>query len=135
MIIFRPRSLLTRSRLYRSRKYDENELYRSNSFRFQRFERGIDDTGKRANKQVSVFFFSNLHKHEKCSHQLGHMSDFLPIYGFQMFHDYRSMSHYLLIGRRRCRAHRRKQPAIFLEPQKWKLIYFNALVEQKTKAI
>ncbi|CRK90043.1 CLUMA_CG003768, isoform A [Clunio marinus] len=48
----RPRSLLSR-RLYRSRKYDDNELYRSNSFRFQRFERN-DDTCKRFNKQVSL---------------------------------------------------------------------------------
>lgn len=52
LIIFRPRSLLTR-RLYRSRKYDDNELYRSNSFRFQRFERNMEEMDRRISKQVS----------------------------------------------------------------------------------
>lgn len=50
---FRPRSLLTR-RLYSRRKYDDNELYRSNSFRFQRFERNLDEMDRRISKQVSL---------------------------------------------------------------------------------
>mgnify|MGYP006364733895 CR=1 FL=1 len=55
----RPRSILTR-RLCRNRKYDDNELYRSNSFRFQRFERGIDDmTARRMNNQVSTEYLMN----------------------------------------------------------------------------
>lgn len=45
----RPRGLLTRR--LRGRKYDDNELYRSNSFRFQRFERNAD--GVNGDKQVS----------------------------------------------------------------------------------
>ena len=49
----RPRGILTR-RLCRNRKYEDNELYRSNSFRFQRFERSGDDAMARGiNKQVS----------------------------------------------------------------------------------
>ena len=49
----RPRGILTR-RLCRNRKYEDNELYRSNSFRFQKFERSNDDAMARGiNKQVS----------------------------------------------------------------------------------
>lgn len=49
-LLRRPRSLLSR-RLHRGRKFDDNELYRSNSFRFQRFERNGDD--RRSGRQVS----------------------------------------------------------------------------------
>ncbi|KAL7021283.1 hypothetical protein ACKWTF_011822 [Chironomus riparius] len=50
----KPRGILTR-RLCRNRKYEDNELYRSNSFRFQKFERSGDDAMVRGiNKQISV---------------------------------------------------------------------------------
>lgn len=47
--VFRTGGLLTRR--LRGRKYDDNELYRSNSFRFQRFERNANDP--RGDSQVS----------------------------------------------------------------------------------
>ncbi|KAG5672025.1 hypothetical protein PVAND_002187 [Polypedilum vanderplanki] len=52
----KPRGILSR-RLCRNRKYDDNELYRSNSFRFHKFERNEADEGTTArgiNKQYEV---------------------------------------------------------------------------------
>lgn len=43
----RPKGNILTRRLCRNRKYDDNELYRSNSFKFERFERSHEDNYSR----------------------------------------------------------------------------------------
>lgn len=54
------------------RQASDNELYRSNSFKFERFERAKDDCSTPSHKQVSwfyfvlcFFFFFQLKKHKR----------------------------------------------------------------------
>lgn len=72
-IYFRPKpgNILTR-RLCRNRRRDDNELYRSNSFKFERFERkennndgGVDTVRKTVSK---IYFFYHINESNVLEH-------------------------------------------------------------------